>query len=384
MSFGVDKTNQGFELKKQKLLALSILAVVIGWMAIPREKNLVQDESATSSSPRIEISPEGSSGSEDPGTFVVRAQRISPESYVRQIRVRGRTQAFRHVEVRAEEAGRIVKEPVERGSRVKEGDVLCEVAIDNRQVNLSEASSRLEQAEFEYLAALDLQERGLQSDVIVAQLKAALESSRASVARAELAVAKTQIVAPFDGIVETRAVELGDLLNIGTVCASILDDTPMLLIGLVPEQEVRGLNVGASVTGQLLTGELVQGTVSYIARAADAISRSYRIEIEVDERYRDLRAGITVELLVDSENLNAYRIPPSALTLDDNGQVGVKVLNPQNTVEFFNVEIAGDETNQLEPGIWITGLSGNITLITVGQEIVFPGQTVDANFDWDS
>ena len=371
-------------MKKQKLLALSILAVVIGWMTIPREQNLVQDESADNSSLRIEISPEGSSGSEEPGIFVVRAQRISPESYVRQIRVRGRTQAFRHVEVRAEEAGRIVKEPVERGSRVQEGDILCEVAIDNRQVNLSEALSRLEQAEFEYLAALDLQERGLQSDVIVAQLKATLESSKAAVARAELAIEKTQIVAPFDGIVETRAVELGDLLNIGTVCASILDDTPMLLIGLVPEQEVKGLNIGASVTGQLLTGELVQGTVSYIARAADSVSRSYRIEIEVDERYRDLRAGITVELLVDSENINAYRIPPSALTLDDTGQVGVKVLNPQNKVEFFNVEIAGDETNQLEPGIWITGLSGDITLITVGQEIVFPGQTVDANFDWDS
>ena len=128
----------------------------------------------------------------------------------------------------------------------------------------------------------------------------------------------------------------------------------------------------------------MQGTLSYIARAADAVSRSYRIEIEVDERYRNLMAGVTVELLVDSENINAYRIPPSALTLDDNGQVGVKVLDARNRVEFFNVEIVGDETNQLEPGIWVTGLSGNITLVTVGQEIVFPGQIVDANFDWDS
>ena len=152
----------------------------------------------------------------------------------------------------------------------------------------------------------------------------------------------------------------------------------------MPEQELRGLTVGASVTGQLLTGELVKGTVSYIARAADAVSRSYRIEIKVDEEYTDLRAGITVELLVDSENISAYRIPPSSLTLDDRGQVGVKVLNPKNEVEFYNVEIVGDETNQLEPGIWITGLSGKITLITVGQEIVFPGQTVEANFDWDS
>ena len=81
-------------MNKQKLLALSILAAVIGWMAIPREQNLVQNETADSSSLRIEISPEGSSGSEDPDAFVVRAKRISPESYVRQIRVRGQNPGF--------------------------------------------------------------------------------------------------------------------------------------------------------------------------------------------------------------------------------------------------------------------------------------------------
>ena len=96
-------------MKKQKLLALSILALVVVWMAVPREEKIVLEESANNASLRIEVSNEGATESEDPGTFVVRAQRISPESYVRQIRVRGRTQAFRHVEVRAEEAGRMAQ-----------------------------------------------------------------------------------------------------------------------------------------------------------------------------------------------------------------------------------------------------------------------------------
>ena len=219
---------------------------------------------------------------------------------------------------------------------------------------------------------------------MVAQLKAALESAKAAVARAELAIEKTQIVAPFDGIVETRTVEMGDLLNIGTVCASILDDTPMLLIGLVPEQDVQGLNEGSNVTGKLLTGEIVHGLVTYVARAADPISRSYRIEIEVDEKYENLRDGITAELMVDGEEIFAYRIPSSSLTLDDQGIVGVKVINSNSVVQFKNVEIVGDETNQIDPSIWVTGLSGKATLVTVGQEIVFPGQIVEPNFDWDN
>jgi len=370
-------------LKKQQLLAGSILAAVVFWMVLPRNPDNVGEQLTEPTVSNIVAISEGAANSESPGVITVRAERIAPQAYIERIRVRGRTQAFRHVEVRAEEAGRIVNEPIARGARVKQGDVLCEIAIDNRQVNLQESLSRQEQAQFEYAAAVDLQEQGLQSDVIVAQLKAGLESSKAAVARAELALEKTKIVAPFDGVVETRNVEMGDLLNIGTVCASVLDDSPMLLIGLVPEQDIRGLGIDAAVTGELLTGEIVQGTVSYIARAADSVSRSYRIEIKVDEKYRDLREGITVELMVNANDIKAYRIPPSSLTLDDRGAVGVKILDSNNVVQFQNIDIVGDETNQLDPGIWVTGLTGDIILVTVGQEIVFPGQIVEVNFDWD-
>ena len=60
---------------------------------------------------------------------------------------------------------------------------------------------------------MDLQARDLQSDVVVAQLKAALESAEAAATRAQLAVDRTQIIAPFDGVVEIRSVEVGDLLE---------------------------------------------------------------------------------------------------------------------------------------------------------------------------
>jgi multidrug efflux system membrane fusion protein len=176
---------------------------------------------------------------------------------------------------------------------------------------------------------------------------------------------------------------MGDLLNVGSVCASILDDSPMLLVGLVPEQAVSRIQTGSRAIGQVLNGQRVNGTVTYLATAADPISRSYRIEVEVDAGQPALRDGITTEILVDASEIMAHRIPSSALTLDDNGGIGVKLLDENNEVYFRNVEIVGDDTNQLNPGIWVTGLNGNVVLITLGQEIVFPGQIVQANFDWD-
>jgi multidrug efflux system membrane fusion protein len=363
-------------LKKQQLVAIVIFIAVVAWMLIPREGI----STAVEAKPDVLVSaaPEGSNAGEGLETPLVRTLAVSEEDYTQQIRIRGRTQAFRHVMVRAEEPGKLISEPVARGARVSQGDVLCELAIDARDANLSESLSRLKQTQFEYKASLDLQKRGLQSEVIVAQQKAAVSAAEAAVSRAELALARTKILAPFDGVVETRSVELGDLLNVGAVCASVLDDSPMLLVGLVPEQNVTALEVGSLVEAELGTGMRISGHVTYLARAADTSSRSYRIEVEVDNSNTNIREGITAELLVDAQDLRAHQIPSSALTLDDTGEIGVKILDRNNVVRFQRVTIIGDSSNRLNPGVWVTGLSGSTTLVTIGQEIVFPGQRVDS------
>jgi multidrug efflux system membrane fusion protein len=363
-------------LKKQQLVAIVIFIAVVAWMLIPREGN------STAGEPEPDVvvtaAPEGSNAGEGLETPLVRTLAVSEEDYTQQIRIRGRTQAFRHVMVRAEEPGKLISEPVARGARVSQGDVLCELAIDARDANLSEALSRLEQTQFEYKASLDLQKRGLQSEVIVAQQKAGVSAADAAVRRAELALARTKILAPFDGVVETRSVELGDLLNVGAVCASVLDDSPMLLVGLVPEQNITALEVGSLVEAELGPGMRISGHVTYLARAADTSSRSYRIEVEIDNSNTSIREGITAELLVDAQDLRAHQIPSSALTLDDTGEIGVKILDRNNIVQFQRVNIIGDSSNRLNSGVWVTGLSGTTTLVTIGQEIVFPGQRVNS------
>ncbi|MDF1765605.1 MAG: efflux RND transporter periplasmic adaptor subunit [Gammaproteobacteria bacterium] len=362
-------------MKKQQLVAIALFLIVVVWMFIPRDAR--SPDAGAAPAAIVTAAPEGSNAAEGLETPLVRTLTVTEQDYTQQIRIRGRTQAFRHVMVRAEEPGRLISQPVARGARVTAGDVLCELALDARDANLSEARSRLEQTRFEYKASLDLQARGLQSDVIVAQQKAAVASAEAAVSRAELSLERTKVRAPFDGIVETRTVELGDLLSAGAVCASVLDDSPMLLVGLVPEQSISALRVGSVVEAELVTGKRVTGRVSYLARAADTSSRSYRIEVEVDNSNADIREGITAELMVDAQDLRAHQIPSSALTLDDSGEIGVKLLDRNNVVQFQRVAIIGDSSNQLNPGVWVTGLSGSSTLVTIGQEIVFPGQRVE-------
>lgn len=367
-------------MNKQQIVAAVILGLVVVWMAIPRSSQSTA-EAPEVPERQINAIAENATPSENPEIITVRARQISQESYVERIRVRGRTQAYRHVQVRTEQAGRIISNPVARGARVEAGDLLCEIALDGRDTALSEAQARLEEARLEYQAALDLQSRNLQSQIQVAQLKANLSAAETAAVRAELALQKTRVVAPFAGVVEQRSVEIGDLLNVGDVCASVLDDDPMLLVGLVPEQDVGRITVGARVTAELLGGQILTGTVTYLASDADAISRSYRIEAEVDADSAKAKAGVTAELMVRAAEVPAHRIPSSALSLDDNGVIGVKTIGPNGEVRFQNINIVGDDTDLMNPSIWVTGLQGDVTLITVGQEIVFPGQVVEANLN---
>jgi multidrug efflux system membrane fusion protein len=372
------------QVKTKNIVALALLAIVVIWMAFPRDRGVLDDGyGLPERGAEISAVSADTNITNDGSLFTVRVARISEQPFVQRVRVRGQTKAFRLVDVRTETSGRVIATPAARGARVNQGDILCELATDNRDAELQEALSRRIEAQLEYDAALDLQQRGLQSRVNIAQKKSALDSAIASVDRAEIALSRTKIRAPFAGVVETRSIEVGDLMDIGGTCASLLDDAPMLLVGQVPEQEVGKLFIGAPVSATLLAGPSVQGKVSYISRAADTRSRSYAIEVELEPTATPIRQGITAEIFIAASESMAHLIPPSSLTLNDAGEIGVKLVVGNGLVKFAPVKVIGENTN-VNPGMWVTGLPNNPTVITHGQEIVFPGQTVKVDFSWST
>lgn len=371
-------------MKNQYWVAIGLFAFLILWMFTPREEDgVIEDRYAMPETNRtVTAVAAGTPVDAGAGGFTVLIRKVQASTYTETVNIRGVTQAFRHVEILAEAGGRVIATPVARGARVNRGDVLCEIAIDNREAELQEAQSREQEARLEYEGSRGLRERNLVSEIAVAQLKTALDSATAAVRRAELSLSRTKIRAPFSGILETRAVEVGDYLNVGAQCGSLLDDQPMLLVGQVPEQNVSKLIPGNSVEGMLVTGQRVSGQLTFIGRAADPVSRSYRVEVELHSGQQPIRQGISTEIMVAASDITAHMIPPSAITLDDAGVVGIKAINSGNVVVFYPVTIVGESTLVDTPGFWVTGLPAEVTLITLGQELVFPGQIVRTNSDW--
>ncbi|NCO21846.1 MAG: efflux RND transporter periplasmic adaptor subunit [Rhodobacterales bacterium] len=335
--------------------------------------------------------------------------------------LRGRTEAAREVMVSAETNGRIISQPLRKGGFVTEGQMLCQLDPGTRAAQLAEAEARLVEARArgpESLArvaeaearlseamindnaARKLSQDGFASQTRVAQTAATVESARAAVQAAksgldsassgvqaaEAAVAAAQreidkltINAPFAGLLETDTAELGTLMQSGALCATVIQLDPIKLVGFVPETEVTKVQVGAMAGARLASGQQVAGRVTFLSRSADPNTRTFRTEIEVGNADLTIRDGQTVEIYIQTEGRSAHLVPQSALTLNDAGDLGLRLVAMGNVAEFAQVSVLRDTVD----GVWVAGLPDEVAIIVVGQEYVTDGVSVAPTFRAD-
>ncbi|MFK8041629.1 efflux RND transporter periplasmic adaptor subunit [Congregibacter sp.] len=303
----------------------------------------------------------------------VRVRQFNAEQRTLTRILRGKTASKRIAKVSAETTGRVVARPVERGDRVEEGALLCELAVDDRRASVLEAESALSQAEIEYRGALELQDKNLLSKIRIAQVAAELESARAGLARQKLNLQRTRIVAPFAGVIETLHMDVGDLAAVGAPCATLIDLDPLLISANVSERDINYLSLGGSVTARTSTNEKLTGKVTFVGSVSDEITRTYPVEITVPNSDYRLRAGLTTVASVETETVLAHRVSPALFTLNDAGLIGLRAVDRDSRVVFHPVTIVEDAAD----GAWVTGLPGVVRLITVGHEFVSKGQEVD-------
>ena len=182
------------------------------------------------------------------------------------------------------------------------------------------------------------------------------------------------IRAPFGGALQARSVEVGDFVKRGDPVATYVDNRKIIVSANVSEFDAQAVQIGAGAEARLATGETVRGHIRYVAPVADEATRTFTVELEVDNMDGALRAGGTAELYIPAEVVHAHRVSPSLLTLDDAGNVGVKIINDLGEVEFVVADIALSSSN----GVWLAGLPDTATIITVGQGFVNSGSIVDA------
>lgn len=318
----------------------------------------------------LDEAPEPSAAVVEPVSVAVTLSEARP--YARQVVLQGQLEPWQGVDLRARIDAVVEALPVARGGRVEQGDLLLRLSEDDRRTRLEQARAQLAYSESQLSAGQSLRRQGLNAETEVLRLKADVASARQAVRSAELALAYTRPLAPFAGVLDRLDVDPGDYLVSGQVWGRLVNTDLLRLRAQVPQQQVGQLSLGQSVEVTLLDRRTLTGVVSHIAREADSATRSYTVEVRVENPQQLRIAGASATARIKAGTVAAHRISTALLTLNDEGALGVLHLDGDDRVHFAPVELISTGTE----GSWVGGLPDQIRLITLGGGFVSPGDQV--------
>lgn len=315
----------------------------------------------------------------------IRSYKLEPMPL--EVRLRGYTAARASVKATSQTADTILTVDVKEGQRVKIGDLICSLdngtrlaSVEQAKASVSQAEAGLKQAQLSYKTNQALLKKKLVSEnsaeAVIAQLRSAeanVQAAKVGLSKSMVELENTSIKAPVAGIIQRPLAEVGDHMNKGGSCATIVQLDPMVFIGSVPQARIDLARLGLDATIKTINEKTAKGKVSFISVSADAATRSFPVEIEFPNPGGVILDGLTAEADVNLGNIPAHFIPQSVMTLDQEGTLGIRAVT-DNIVAFHPISILKD-TNS---GVWVTGLPISVDIIILGQEYVKAGQEVDA------
>ena len=408
-------------MKKSTIVAFIILLAVIGWflsgnISIGNENSENQSYNEDSNENNEDIISENN-------FLKVESQIIYVEEIERSIVLQGQTIHNRTIDVKSETTGNIINKNYKRGKIVTSSDILLEISIEDRQELLNFYLKELERNkkeifinekkrnnlifktkeqiklyEIEYQSAKQLIDKGLSSksklslasfnladaksnlqDIQlnyqsqVAKLESELANIKSKIKNIKIDIENTKISSPFSGIINNSFVEIGDYVRPGNVLFSVVDLNPIRIQGYLSESDINNVKIGTRAEVSNTNSITKNGEITFISPTAETATRTFEITIEANNDDLLFKSGITASITIKGDTIKSHKIPPSILTLRDDGTVGVKAIDEKNKVIFYPIKKEIDTIN----GMWVSGLPDEVRIIITGQEYITEGQLVE-------
>jgi len=288
------------------------------------------------------------------------------------------------VVISAEVSGRVERVCCPEGTRRSAGDVLIFLNTDVLQAEHDRAKAQAELDRSRYQRVQNLYDQGAATSDELDSSRAQMEISRALTDAVKARLDRASIAAPITGVLDRISVEVGEYVDAGAKVAEMVDVDTVKAVVQVPEREVGYFAVGdeAVVVPLVRPGDSpITGTVTYVSRQADEMTRSSRLEISLDNAEGNFHAGGIVQARLTRRMLtDAILIPLAAVIPLEEGKAVYVVEDLAAAVEGANGVarrrevtlgfIRGREVQVL------SGLAAGDRLIVKGHRYVGPGEPV--------
>ncbi|MFO1412984.1 MAG: efflux RND transporter periplasmic adaptor subunit [Burkholderiales bacterium] len=309
--------------------------------------------------------PGGGPGAGGPPPVAVEVAKVATESMPQSITAVGSLRSDESVTLRPESAGRIAAITFQEGQRVTKGEPLVKLDPAIPQAEVQQARANLVLAKSKFDRAVDLAKRNYISGQAKDEAENNLKVAEAAVQLAEAKLAKTEIRAPFSGIIGLRSVSTGDYVKEGADLVNLESIDPLKVDFRVPETYLRQVQAGQpmEVTLDALPGKLYEGKVLAVNPLVDAAGRSVVIRAQVRNQDNTLRPGMFARVrLITKERADAMVLPEQALVPQGTEQYVFKVLDGK--VARVKIETGQRRDGKVEV---VSGLAPGDTVITAGQ-----------------
>jgi membrane fusion protein (multidrug efflux system) len=309
-----------------------------------------------------------------PASITVEATKVVTAPMPQTITAVGSLRSDESVTLRPETAGRISAITFQEGQRVAKGAPLVKLDAAIPDAEYAQAKANLTLAKAKFDRAVDLANRNYISGQAKDEAENSYRVAQATLQLAEAKLAKTEIRAPFAGIIGLRSVSIGDYVKEGADLVNLEAIDPLKVDFRVPETYLRQVQPGQSLTITLdaLPGSTFDGKVVALNPLVDAAGRAIVIRAQVRNQDIVLRPGMFARVrLITKEQADAMVVPEQALVPQGTEHYVFKIVD--NKAARVKVETGQRRDGKVEI---ISGLVPGDLIVTAGHLKIRDGSTV--------
>lgn len=360
--------------RAHRLSAILVLVAAGLWVGTGRFASVGSEEAQASQSASTEASEQASTAPGTPEKALRTVAAIMPEmkEHAREIRISGVTDADKRSVLAARTSGVILSLPVAQGDMVADGATVAGIEGPEVVAAITMAEATISQRSQELDVAEKLYKSGNTAELQLIAQRAAFAAAEMQLSEAKAAADRLTLRAPFAGVVDSVEVEIGEWVQTGTPIATLLSLDPIVVRAEVSELDVGYVKVGDSAVLKLVNGTELRGTVRHLSREASEGTRTYPVEIMLPNAEGAIPAGMTAEVNLYAAPVMAVTVPRSAITLSEDGELGLRTVGKDNVARFTSVELIDDTPE----GLILAGVPSETRIIVLGQDLVRDGETV--------
>ncbi len=331
-------------------------------------------------------SSDGASASPSSPVPNVQVVRVRQGEITRSMTVPGNVRAYQEATLYAKVPGYLRSIAVDRGDWVKANDVLAEIEAPEMLADVAKVKAEVRVAELEIKRVNEAFKRA--PDLVMPQTvdgaRGRYEIAKANLERIETLLAYSKIVAPFDGVVTSRWVDVGAFIPAATsssaarnaAVVTMMDFSRVRIDVAIPQPEVPLVKnaLPVNVTVGELPGRVFEGKITRFAYALDEATKTMMAEIEIPNPDHALRPGMYARCQIAFESKPDAQLIPAEALVTDKHKTFVFSVRGDKAVRL-PVRIGFDDAISVEV---LEGLKENEAVIVAGKEAVTDGQEVRA------